>query len=269
MKVAVALDLPTPEDNLKLVAALGELESVYKIQTAVKVGLNSFIAGGTSFLKEVQKSTFEVVLDLKLHDIPNTMATAAERVADLGVSMFTIHASAGPTAVRAVKKALTGPKRPHPPKILAVTALTSMDDGECKTVYRRTAKKVAKNLFVEALHAGADGVVCSPMELPYLRGWAKDGFKMGGPPPKFLTFVPGIELQPRKDDQKRKGGLKEVIEGEADYIVVGRPIYTNPDPANFLHKLLLKIQTLETTMMKYKNELAWSDPEPRKKEEKS
>lgn len=269
MKVAVALDLPTPQENLNLVAALRELGADYKIQTAVKVGLNSFIAGGTDFLKEVQKSPFEVVLDLKLHDIPNTMANAAERIADLGVSMFTIHASAGPTAIRAVKKALTGPKRPHPPKILAVTALTSMDDGECKAIYRRKAAKVAKNLFIEAIHGGADGIVCSPMELPYLTVWAKKEYQGNGHARKFLTFVPGIELQLRKDDQKRKGGLKEVIEGNADYIVVGRPIYTNPDPANFLHKLLIKIQTLETTRMKYNNELVWADPEPRKKEEKS
>jgi orotidine-5'-phosphate decarboxylase len=258
MKVVVALDLPTPEGNLNLIASFSALSEEHKPHVGIKVGLSMFIKGGPDFVREVKKHPFDVILDMKLHDIPKTMADAAEGIADLGVNMFTVHASAG-SGVRAVKKALTGPKFPNPPKILAVTILTSMDDSETEGIYRRTTKKQAKAMFLSALHSGADGIVCSPVELPFLDYWARKEFVMKGPVPNYVRFVPGIELAPRKDDQKRKGGLREVVEGHADFIVVGRPIYQSKNPVATLSTLLRKIDSLEKMRLAYENEALWTE----------
>lgn len=258
MKIAVALDLPTPNENQELANKLGELPPEIKQRLAFKVGFNTYVAAGPTFLGLIKAvSGVEVVLDLKLFDIPNTMANTAKRIAELGVDLFTVHASAGAQALQAVHKAIHCPDFQHRPKMLAVTVLTSMDKPVCESIYKRSTYMAAKHLLGEALHGNADGIVCSPIELPFLNDWAEMHFERQGPIPKFIRFVPGIELLPRKDDQKRKGGLKEVVEGKADYVVIGRPIYQSPDPAATVTKLVRKIDAMKSLREQYDKEATW------------
>lgn len=258
MKLVVALDLPNPNDNKLLVEKLNALPDEQKAKVALKIGLNTFIAAGPSFVADAKQSTpFDLILDLKLHDIPNTMAAAARRAAELKVSALTVHASAGQAAIREVVRALTGPAFPNAPKVFAVTVLTSMEKEACESIYKRSTFMQAKHLAIEALHGGADGIVCSPQELPFIDQWVADEMARSGPPRPLLKLVPGIELEPRKDDQKRKGGLKEVIEGKADLIVVGRPIYMAMDPAEVVVKILNKIDTMTALLDQYNAEAKW------------
>lgn len=245
MKLVVALDLPTPSENLNLASKLFEpsaLSEKHRNNLLLKVGLNTFIAGGSEFVQKLARC--DIVLDLKLNDIPNTVASAAERIADFpNVKFFTVHASAGRQALGEARVRLTG--KPNAPKMLAVTLLTSLSDDDTKRMYRRFVKPQVKSLLDEAVHGGADGIVCSPMELGFIDGWAKISLGRIGPAPQLLKMIPGIELKPRADDQKRKGGLQEVIRGNADMIVVGRPIYQNPAPAEFTARLLNNIEQME------------------------
>lgn len=259
MKLAVALDLPTPAENESLVEQLiVRLHPDLKPGLTFKVGLNTYIAGGNEFIKKVVATGCEVTLDLKLYDIPNTMAQAAKRIAELGVSMFTVHATAGSNAIREVYKAINCPDFPNPPKILAVTVLTSMEKDTCEAIYKRSSYMAAKTLIAQAVHGGTQGVVCSPVELPFVKGWVNEVMERQGPAPKLITFIPGIELAPRADDQKRKGGLKEVVDGCADYIVVGRPIYQDKNPADVAGKILAKIRDMQRLKSEYEEEAKWN-----------
>lgn len=262
MIVVVALDLPTIEENENLVKILDGVNVSHKNNVALKVGLNTFIAGGPSFVKNLKTNypQFSIVLDLKLHDIPNTMASAAQRITEMGVDYFTIHASSGLTAMTAVKRAITGPKYKNPPKIMAVTVLTSMGDAECRDIYKRKTSSQVNVLFHEALDAGVDGVVCSPLELQKLNKWAAETAAIYGRPiHSYLTMVPGVELTPRNDDQRRKGGLKEVFEGMASHIVVGRPIYQSSNPVEQLDKLLDKLSKLKNLRLELDRVFSWGE----------
>jgi orotidine-5'-phosphate decarboxylase len=257
MKVAVALDLPTVDENYSVAEKLSQLPDELKQRLAFKVGLSSYTAGGPEYVKRIVALGLETVLDLKLFDIPNTMVGAAKQIASLGVSMFTVHASAGQHAIFEVKKALTGPDYKNPPKILGVTVLTSMTTEVCKNLFGRDLEEQVAKLIGEAYHGGCDGIVCSPLELPAIDGCVERVNLRSGPPKKLIRFVPGIELEKRNDDQKRKGGLKEVLRGGADYIVVGRPIYQAEDPAATATKLLTKIGKLEDLDHQFEEELKW------------
>ena len=256
MKLVVALDLPTPEENLDLAEKFSSEGGA--LDLAFKVGLNTFIAAGPSFisdLKDIRKSDlgdhFEICLDLKLYDIPNTMASAAERIAELGVDLMTIHASAGEQGMRAVVDALKPIE--NAPKILAVTVLTSFTHDHCVRVYNFGRKDTTQRLAAGAISAGVDGVVCSAHDLETIRD-IQDSLK---PRPSITKFVPGIELKPRDDDQQRKGTLKDVIQGGADYIVVGRPIYTDDDPRAVVMKILGKIQVMEESWRTFNDTANW------------
>lgn len=252
MKLVVALDLPTPADNYELAEKLAKLPEQMLGEVFLKVGLNTYISGGPAFLDSLSNMPFGVVLDLKLFDIPNTMASAAQRIAEHKVvKMFTVHASAGSEALQAVHAAIRMIE--DRPKMLAVTSLTSMSDTTCSRVYDKTASGNTYRLLGEAAHGNADGIVCSPLDLKEIDGWLSSIMDRQGPPPKLIRFVPGIELAPRKDDQKRKGGLKEVIEGNADYIVVGRPIYQSDNPVGVAARILNVVA--EMTDLKWRYDL--------------
>lgn len=223
MKLVVALDMPTPEANLELSKRLVESGS----DLALKVGLNTFIAAGPDFVRRLKAETpFEVALDLKLFDIPNTMASAVKQIATLGADLLTVHATAGSGALNEVRRILRSSDHPNPPKVLAVTVLTSTEPMFAEEMYgRHGISDVMAHLVKQAVEGQADGVVCSPLDLPKIDKWVAEARPRSGPPPKMIKFVPGIELSPRNDDQKRKGSLADAICGGADYIVVGRPIY--------------------------------------------
>jgi orotidine-5'-phosphate decarboxylase len=260
MKLVVALDLPTPEENLDLVRKLSTDGNILDI--AYKVGFNTFVAAGPKFIEDLktisaryddalQHPKPEICLDLKLYDIPNTMASTAERITELGVDLITIHASAGEQGMRAVVDALKNIE--NSPKVLAVTVLTSFTHEHCLRVYKEGRTNTTQSLAAEAITAGVDGIVCSSNDLETIRD-IQDSLK---PRPSIIKFVPGIELQPRDDDQKRKGTLKDVIQGGADYIVVGRPIYKDDNPCDVVSKILEKIKIMEESWATFNETANW------------
>ncbi|MGZ5208213.1 MAG: orotidine-5'-phosphate decarboxylase, partial [Sulfuricurvum sp.] len=148
MELCVALDLPTMNENLALI------KKIQHYPLWLKVGLRSYIRDGKPFIDEIKKINpdFKIFLDLKLYDIPNTMADAAESIMGLGVDMFNIHASAGPKAMREVMKRLAPYEKR--PLVLAVTALTSFDDNEFTHVYGETIGHKADQFAHDAYEAG-------------------------------------------------------------------------------------------------------------------
>lgn len=182
----------------------------------LKVGLQAFTASGPSLVRAVVERG-PVFLDLKLHDIPNTVAGAAGAVADLGVAMLTVHASGGPRMIQAAAKAAPDLA------ILAVTVLTSLDDDDMTAVGQRPVDEQVPRLAKLAIDAGAAGIVCAPSEVEAVRG------AIGIDP---LVVVPGIRpAGSATDDQARVATPAEALAAGASHIVVGRPITRAPDPA--------------------------------------
>jgi orotidine-5'-phosphate decarboxylase len=155
MELCIALDLPSAEENLALA------ESLKRYDIWMKVGFRSYIRDGKPFIEALKaiNPDFKIFLDLKLYDIPNTMADAAEEIARLGVDMFNIHASAGAVAMKTVMQRLSGfEKRPL---VLAVTALTSFDEANFRTIYEKGIAEKAEQFAKMSYENGLDGVVCS------------------------------------------------------------------------------------------------------------
>lgn len=227
MELCIALDLPSREENLKLA------ESIKNFDVWLKVGLRSFIRDGKAFLDDLKKINphFKIFLDLKLYDIPNTMADASEEIARMGVDMFNIHASSGATAMGEVMKRLGKFKKR--PLVLAVTALTSFDNEEFKKIYYANIDTKAKDFAKEAHRLGLDGVVCSAFESKGI----KDETDLG-----FLTLAPGIRpFGEASDDQKRVANIDIAKSSLVDFIVVGRPIYKAQNPAQVVEKVLASL----------------------------
>ena len=227
MKLCVALDLQTLEDNLQLANELKEFD------IWLKVGFRSYIRDGKKIIDELKKinSEFKIFLDLKLYDIPNTMADAAEVIANMGVDMFNIHASSGKTAMKSVIDRLS--TREKRPLILAVTALTSFDEDEFRSVYNESIKKKATEFAKDAYECGIDGVVCSVHESRSIKENTSND---------FLTLTPGIRpFGESKGDQKRVADLESAKSQMVDFIVVGRPIYQSKNPKEVVEDILSKI----------------------------
>ena len=187
-----------------------------------KVGSQLYTAEGPQAVKKLAGLGFEIFLDLKFHDIPNTVAGAVASAADLpGLTMLTLHASGGTAMMRAAREALAGRKRR--PALLGVTILTSMDSTALRQigmVGTPTSRTVA--LAKLAKQAGLDGVVASAHEAKAIR-------RACGP--KFLIVVPGVRpAAAATGDQVRVATPAEAIRAGANYVVVGRPITTAPDP---------------------------------------
>ncbi|HIE35430.1 MAG TPA: orotidine-5'-phosphate decarboxylase [Campylobacterales bacterium] len=224
MELCVALDLPTKEENIYLAKELKEFD------IWLKVGLRSFIRDGKDFLFELKdiNKEYKIFLDLKLYDIPSTMANAANEIAKLNIDMFNIHASAGKRAMKSVMESLKEFKKR--PIVLAVTALTSFSDDEFKKIYGSSIKAKAKEFAKEAFEAKLDGVVCSVFESKDIKDLtSKD----------FITLTPGIRpFNEEAQDQKRVADIKSAKENFVDFIVVGRPIYRAKDPKMVVEKIL-------------------------------
>jgi orotidine-5'-phosphate decarboxylase len=228
MKLCIALDNPTKEENLTLAKELKE----YANDLWLKVGFRSYIRDGNEFIKELKLLGYNVFLDLKLYDIPNTMADAAEEMAKLGVDMFNVHASAGEKALKTVMQRLE--KFEKRPLVLAVTALTSFNDEEFKKIYGDCIENKAKEFAKLSYGAGLDGVVCSAFESRMIKNiTGKD----------FITLTPGIRpFGENAQDQARVADLNTAKEQNVDFIVVGRPIYKDSDPKEKVEKILKKIK---------------------------
>lgn len=227
MQLCVALDLPTQEENLALVQKIKE-HNVW-----IKVGFRSYIRDGKEFIEAIKaiNPEFKIFLDLKLYDIPNTMADAAESIMGLGVDMFNVHASAGKIAMQTVMQRLE--KYESRPIVLAVTALTSFDEENFKAIYNQDIASKADQFAKDTYEAGMDGVVCSAFESASIKGITSDS---------FATLTPGIRpFGEDAGDQKRVADISKAKEQKVDFIVVGRPIYKSEDPAAVVAKILKNI----------------------------
>lgn len=224
MKLCVALDLPSAKENLDLVRKIKEHD------VWLKVGLRAFIRDGYSFLTELKSinPNFKIFLDLKLHDIPNTMADAAEEIAKFGVDMFNVHASAGKIAMTEVMERLKECKQN--PIVLAVTALTSFDEENFQAIYNQDITSKATQFAKDAFESGIHGVVCSAFESNAIK---LDTSK------EFITLCPGIRpFGEAAGDQKRVANINIAQQENVDFIVVGRPIYTSTSPITVVKKIL-------------------------------
>ncbi len=227
MELCVALDLPTMEENLALV------EKIKDYPLWLKVGLRAYIRDGEPFIKALKaiNPDCKIFLDLKLYDIPNTMADAAESIMGLGVDMFNVHASAGKTAMQTVMTRLE--KFQERPIVLAVTALTSFNEVEFSSVYGESIAAKADQFAKDANEAGLDGVVCSAFESASIKSITSDA---------FLTLTPGIRpFGEDAGDQQRVATVEAARSEKVDFIVVGRPIYQSEDPAAVVAKIIEKL----------------------------
>ena len=227
MELCVALDLPEKEANLKLA------ESLKGHDIWLKVGFRSYIRDGRGFIETIKTvdPNFKIFLDLKLYDIPNTMADAAEEIAKMGVEMFNVHASAGKKAMQTVMERLE--KFSDRPLVLAVTALTSFDYHTFKEIYGADIDEKAAWFALQSYQAGLDGVVCSVYESRAVKRQTD---------PKFLTLTPGIRpFGEAAGDQKRVADIAKAKEEQVDIIVVGRPVYQADDPAAVVEKILNRL----------------------------
>jgi orotidine-5'-phosphate decarboxylase len=216
----VALDFGRLDEALECARPLAELAGMFKINTQL------FTAAGPEAMRQVAALGPGIFLDLKFHDIPNTVAGAVVAAAGLpGLQLLNVHATGGLQMMRAAAKALTGAASgARAPKLLAVTILTSLDGPVLKQVgiSGQPASRVV-SLARLAKRAGVDGVVSSPQEIRQIRRACGRN---------FLIVVPGVRSQgaQRRDDQARVATPGEAIRAGADYLVVGRPIVAAPDP---------------------------------------
>lgn len=227
-ELIVALDFPRPDRAMALVESLQGLPVIYK------VGLELFLSAGPSFVRDLVHAKNRVFLDLKLHDIPNTVARAAKQAALLHVDMFTIHLSGGSAMIRAVVAEFASIPALKP-KVLGVSVLTSFDDVKWAEVTRALtghaveASQSAIRLVEHAAPWGIDGCVCSAAELPAIRAAY----------PSLYTVVPGIRLNGGDtNDQARVATPSNARELGANAIVMGRPITEAPEPRAVVEKVL-------------------------------
>ncbi len=187
---------------------------------------------GAGFIEELKKlGDFKIFLDLKLYDIPNTMADAAEEIARLGVDMINVHASSGKRAMATVMERLD--RLASRPLVLAVSALTSFDEAEFSAVYEQNLSGAVRKFGVMSYQAGLDGMVCSAFESRLI----KDATSAN-----FITLCPGVRpFGESAGDQKRVADLGVAREAGADFIVVGRPIYQSADPREICERILGQI----------------------------
>ena len=213
-KLIVALDFDSAELALKF---LGNLDPE---KCLVKVGLELFISEGWKILDLISEKGFEIFLDLKLHDIPNTVANSVRMISNFNVALTTIHLNGGKDMIEAATLEKGNIK------ILGVSILTSLSKNDIFEITHTEFDIYFNNLISIALNTNIDGVVCSPNELHKLKNFNK------------LKVVPGIRNDISNDDQKRIMSSSEAYERGADFIVVGRPITKSDDPRRAMESFL-------------------------------
>jgi orotidine-5'-phosphate decarboxylase len=222
-KLIVALDVDTPA------AALSLVEQLHGVAGMFKIGSQLFTLAGPQIVTDVISSGAKVFLDLKFHDIPHQVAGSARSAAQLGVSLFTVHASGGSEMMqRAVESVTEVAKREGKPRaaVLAVSVLTSMDANTLSQIgVNSSPEESVLRLVKLAAAAGVDGVVASPEEAQNIRATVTT--------PNFLIVTPGIRPAAKDaaaDDQRRVATPAAALRAGASYLVVGRPITAAPDP---------------------------------------
>jgi orotidine-5'-phosphate decarboxylase len=222
-KIIVALDFPQTAPVLALMKRLDP--SLCRL----KVGKELFTAAGPQLVEKLLKHGFEVFLDLKFHDIPNTTAQACRTAAALGVWMVNVHAMGGKRMMEAAREALENVK--HRPKLIAVTVLTSMAQEDLHRIGINDSPAHMVTLLAKLVRdSGLDGVVCSALEASTLRQqFGKD----------FCLVTPGIRpANSAADDQLRIMTPRAALEAGSSYLVIGRPITQAPDPLQALQDIL-------------------------------
>lgn len=226
--VFVALDYDNQKEVEKLLANLGQPEETY-----LKIGMELYYHYGSDLVTNLVKQGYHIFLDLKLHDIPNTVYQAARQIAHLGVYCTTIHALGGSEMITAAKNGLKAgtAQGSEVPKLLAVTELTSITEKVLSTEQNCSLSmpEQVASLAQTAKDAGANGVICSPLEVKNLRKTIGSD---------FLYVTPGIRLTNKSnDDQKRIATPQKAKEFGSSAIVVGRPITQAKNPAQIYHEI--------------------------------
>lgn len=203
----------------------------------VKLGLEFFTKHGPEGIKQIESLGVPIFLDLKFHDIPNTVAKAVSSATHLNVSILTIHTSGGSAMMRAAKEAsleVCNTLKKTPPLIVGVTILTSLDHDDLNAIgYKHHISDQVSKLAKLAHQAGLDGVVCSPHEIEQVKQTCGTDFK---------TVVPGIRPQGSDNqDQKRILTPKEALQKGADFLVIGRPITQSNDPAQSVQSIVASL----------------------------
>jgi orotidine-5'-phosphate decarboxylase len=214
--IIVAVD-ETQLENFKSV-----VDSLDSDLCMIKIGSVSFNALGHQAISYASNKGFKIFLDLKLHDIPNTVKKSIKGLVSLPIDMMTIHTSGGLEMMKAAKKAVDGTDI----KIFGVTALTSLSDEDTSLIFKRTAAEQVNTMLDLAEQAGIDGVVCSPHELSLVTKRES-----------LLSITPGIRLKDSNDDQNRVMTPKDALKQGANFLVIGRPI----TEAKNIKKALLEI----------------------------
>jgi len=232
-RLIVALDVDSDTEALGIVAELKNTVGLFK------VGHQLFTAYGPDIVRRIIGAGGRVFLDLKYHDIPNTVAKASAEAVKLGVSIFNVHSLGGLDMMKAAKESAkeTAQKYYLPmPQVLAVTVLTSMDEKSLRKELKitRSLQRQVAHLARLAQRAGMSGVVASPQEIKMLRRAVRGA---------FVILTPGVRpAWAGKDDQKRVMTPGEAVKAGADYIVVGRPVLRSPDRSEAVRKILEEIQ---------------------------
>ena len=230
--IITALDYKNTDD------ALAFVEKIDPSLTRLKVGKELFTLAGPGLVEKLQTLGFDVFLDLKFHDIPNTVAGALSVAASMGVWMVNVHASGGPRMLEAARKAIPVAGKSGGTKLIAVTVLTSMDDTELNHVgVQLSAEKQVASLTQLAIDQGLDGVVCSAKEVSLIRTIAPDS---------FLTVTPGVRpasAQVNDDDQRRVMTPADAIRAGSNYLVIGRPITRADNPLESLQQIHSQISS--------------------------
>jgi len=224
-RLIIALDVANAAEAQRLVQSIGDAAVIYK------VGLQLFTAEGPQLVKDIVSSGKKVFLDLKLHDIPNTVAGAVKSITGLGCSFLTVHTSGGSKMLKAAVDAAA----PNPLMILGVTVLTSLDDSDLAEVGQPAAREQVLRLARLALRAGCGGIVASPQEVSELRGALGETMRI---------VAPGIRPSgSASDDQARTATPADAIRSGADYLVVGRPITQHAEPVAATRAMLREIES--------------------------
>jgi orotidine-5'-phosphate decarboxylase len=229
-RVLVALDYPDAA------SALAFVDRLEPRAARLKVGKELFTAAGPAFVQALVQRGFDVFLDLKFHDIPNTVAQACKAAAKLGVWMLNVHALGGRTMMQAAREALEGGA--SRPRLIAVTVLTSMADPDLREVgIEASAMDEVLRLTRLASDSGLDGVVCSAHEAGPIRDFAGPG---------FMRVTPGIRLpEDGAGDQKRVMTPARAVQSGASHLVVGRSVTRAADPLEVLARINSELATLE------------------------
>ena len=214
-------------DEINLKKALNIINNLDSSKCMIKIGSVAFNSLGHKVIEYAAQKGFDIFLDLKLHDIPNTVKKSIESFSSLPIKMLTVHTSGGKDMMEAAMEAVSGTDI----KVFGVTVLTSLSDEDTNTVFSRSSSEQVNTMLDLAELAGIDGVVCSPHELELLSKRTS-----------LLSITPGIRLEYSNDDQKRVMTPKDAIDLGADYLVIGRPITSSENIGKSLNKIFQSIQ---------------------------